>query len=199
MKQVLTLVPLDQEIWWVDFKELLGVLGTVMTAVSLTIAAFTYRRNTAVRAQDVLANKIQRTHDVMVSYPGDVRNTVLTVTTQLQQGLELISEQQKLGVDEFKLNQMVVALANGTDVITLMHLLDPYGYLLSQDEYLFVETALSAFASEVERVILNPAFERAFVEILDTSSMNGITQLRQLLRSIRQAISEENKWHKNRG
>lgn len=199
MKQVLTLVPLDQEIWWVNFKELLGVLGTVMTAVSLTIAAFTYRRNTAVRAQDVLANKIQRTHDVMVSYPGDVRNTVLTVTTQLQQGLELISEQQKLGVDEFKLNQMVVALANGTDVITLMHLLDPYGYLLSQDEYLFVETALSTFASEVERVILNPAFERAFVEILDTSSMNGITQLRQLLRSRRQAITEENKWHKNRG
>lgn len=30
MRLVMTLIQLDQEVWWVDFKELLGVLGTVI-------------------------------------------------------------------------------------------------------------------------------------------------------------------------
>jgi hypothetical protein len=100
MKLVMTLVQLDQEVWWVDFKELLGVLGTVIAAVSLTIATFTYRRNTDVRAQDVKANKIKRTHELMTSYPGVVREKVLLVTKQLEAGADLIDEMRRRGADQ---------------------------------------------------------------------------------------------------
>ena len=37
MNVVLTLIRLDQQAWWVDFKELLGLLGTLIAAISLTI------------------------------------------------------------------------------------------------------------------------------------------------------------------
>lgn len=181
MRLVMTLARLDQEVWWVDFKELLGVLGTVIAAVSLMIASFTYRRNTDVRAQDVQANKIKRTHELMISYPGDVREKALLVTKQLQEGAELIDAMRQRGVAQAKLDQMTVALSKGTDLVELMHWLDPYGYLLSHEDYLYVDDALSTFASEVERVLLDPEMKQAIIEILDTSSMNGIRQLQQLL------------------
>lgn len=193
MKLVMTLVQLDREVWWVDFKELLGVLGTVIAAVSLTIATFTYRRNTDVRAQDVKANKIKRTHELMISYPGDVREKVLLVTKQLQEGAALIDEMQRRGVSEARLNQMTTELSNETDLVELMHLLDPYGYLLSHQDYLFVDDAISTFASEVERVLLNPSVKQSLIDILDTSSMFGITHLQKLLQVSRLKRMEENR------
>lgn len=183
MKLVMTLVQLDQAVWWVDFKELLGVLGTVTAAVSLTIATFTYRRNTDVRAQDVQANKIKRTHELMTSYPGDVREKVLLVTKQLQEGAELINEMRRHGVDERRIQRARVAIVREAKVVELLHLLDPYGFLLSYPEYLFVEEARSTFASEVERVLLNAEFQNAFNEVFDTSSMRGIIRLQNQLQN----------------
>jgi hypothetical protein len=181
MKLVMTLTRLDQAVWWVDFKELLGVLGTVIAAVSLTIATFTYRRNTDVRAQDVKANKIKRTHELMISYPGDVRGKVLLVTKQLQEGAELINEMRRHGVDEERIRRFAVELVRNVQVIELLHLLDPFGFLLSYPEYLFVDEALSTFASEVERVLLQEELQSAFIEVLDTSSMRGISRLQEEL------------------
>lgn len=185
MKLVMTLMRLDQEAWWVDFKELLGLLGTVIAAISLTIATFTYRRNTNVRAQDVKANQIKRTHDLMVSYPGVVRGKVLLVTKQLQAGAELIKEMKRRGVDERRIQRARFAIVREAKVVELLHLLDPYGFLLSYPEYLFVEEARSTFASEVERVLLNAEFQNAFNEVFDTSSMRGIISLQNQLRDQR--------------
>lgn len=181
MRLVMTLIQLDQEVWWVDFKELLGVLGTVTAAVSLTIATFTYRRNTDVRAQDVQANKIKRTHELMISYPGDVRAKVLLMTKQLQEGMALIDEMRRRGVDEKRIQRARVAIVQEAKVVELLHVLDPFGFLLSYPDYLFVDEARSTFASEVERVLLNTEFRNAFNEVFDTSSMRGIIQLQNQL------------------
>ncbi|WP_407892776.1 hypothetical protein [Lacticaseibacillus sp. N501-2] len=186
MNVVLTLIRLDQQAWWVDFKELLGLLGTLIAAISLTIATFTYRRNTNVRAQDVKANKIKRTHELMISYPGDVREKVLLVTNHLREGASVIQEMRQRGVDEERIERFAVALVMKTKVVELMHVLDSFGFLLSYPDYLFVDEALSTFASEVERVLLDDDLQDAFNEVLDTSSMRGITRLQKELRRQRE-------------
>lgn len=191
MRLVMTLIQLDQEVWWVDFKELLGMLGTVIAAVSLTIATFTYRRNTDVRAQDVQANKIKRTHELMISYPGDVREQVLLVTKQLQEGITLIDEMRSQGIEAKRIRRFAIELVLNVKVVELLHLLDSFGFLLSYPDYLFVDEALSTFASEVERVLLVAQLQSAFNEVLDQSSMRGIARLQKQLREHHEKGKEE--------
>jgi hypothetical protein len=76
---------------------------------------------------------------------------------------------------------MTADLTEATDLVELMHMLDPYGYLLNHQDYLFVDDALSTFASEVERVLLNPSVKQPLIDILDSSSMLGIAHLQKLL------------------
>ncbi|WP_125709128.1 hypothetical protein [Lacticaseibacillus porcinae] len=182
MKLVMTLIQLNREAWWTDLKEVLGVLGPLIAGVSLVIATFTYRRNTDVRAQDVKANKIKRTHELMISYPGVVREKVLLVTKQLQAGTALIDEMRRRGVDERRIRRFAIELVMNVKVVELLHLLDPFGFLLRYPDYLFVDEALSTFASEVERVLLVAQPQSAFNEVLDQSSMRGIARLQKQLR-----------------
>lgn len=78
--------------WWVGLKEVLVLFGFVLGMISGFIGVVTYRRNTAIRAQDVRANRIRRTYEVMVSYPGAIRDKVLLVTRQLNEGLKALDE-----------------------------------------------------------------------------------------------------------
>lgn len=69
-----------------------------------------------------------------------------------------------------------------TDLISLLHMLDPYGFLLGHQDYLFTDEVMNTFASEVRRVLLNDQIASAIAGMMTTSTMSGITQLQQQLR-----------------
>lgn len=161
--------------WWIGTKEVLILLGFL-------VAAFTYRRNTFVRAQDVQASQIQRTFDLMQRYPGATRELVLKVTQQLKSANQIVTKLEAQKVDQRELEQVRAQWLEKVELITLLHHLDPWGFLLSYPEHLLRDEAMNTFASEVNRVLLD---ERLIVEIdqiLKTSSMNGVPELIQLLK-----------------
>ncbi|KRL44732.1 hypothetical protein [Lacticaseibacillus manihotivorans] len=155
MSAVKTLTNWYELPWWVGLKEVLVLFGFVLGMISGLIGVVTYRRNTAIRAQDVRANQIRRTYEVMVSYPSAIRGKVLIVTQQLEQGLSVIDELRQQGEDVGQLNGALLRIVMESDLIELLHVLDPYGFLLGNQDYLFTNEVLNTFASEVRRVLLN--------------------------------------------
>lgn len=168
--------------WSVGLKEVLVLFGFILGMISGFIGVVTYRRNTAIRAQDVRANRIRRTYDVMVSYPGAIRDKVLLVTRQLNEGLKVLDELHPQELDADQLDSILLSIVLETDMIGLLHLLDPYGFLLGHQDYLFTDEVLNTFASEVRRVLLNQQLASSIATILKTSTMSGVTQLQQQLR-----------------
>lgn len=112
MNAVKTLVNWYELPWWVGLKEVLVLFGFVLGMISGFIGVVTYRRNTAIRAQDVRANRIRRTYDVMVSYPNTILGKVLTVTQQLEQGLSVIDELRQQGEDEDRFDEVLNTFAS---------------------------------------------------------------------------------------
>lgn len=182
MSAVKTLSDWYELSWWVGLKEVLVLFGFVLGMISGFIGVVTYRRNTAIRAQDVRANRIRRTYEVMVSYPSMIRGKVLTVTQQLEQELSVIDELRQQGEDEGRLDEVLLSIVMDSDLIELLHVFDPFGYLLGNQDYLFTDEVLNTFASEVRRVLLNQQIASSIATILQTSTMSGITQLQQQLR-----------------
>ncbi|KRL42597.1 hypothetical protein FD01_GL001866 [Lacticaseibacillus manihotivorans DSM 13343 = JCM 12514] len=182
MNAVKTLTSWYELPWWVGFKEVLVLFGFVLGMISGLIGVVTYRRNTAIRAQDVRANQIRRTYEVMVSYPITIRGKVLTVTQQLNQGIAAIDELRQQGVDEGRLDEALLRIVMESELVELLHVLDPYGFLLGNQDYLFADEVLNTFASEVRRVLLNQQIASSIDGIMKTSTMSGITQLQQQLR-----------------
>lgn len=182
MNAVKTLMNWYELPWWVGLKEVLVLFGFVLGMISGLIGVVTYRRNTAIRAQDVRANRIRRTYEVMVSYPITIRGKVLTVTQQLNQGIAAIDELRQQGVDEGRLDEALLRIVMESDLVELLRGLDPYGFLLGNQDYLFTDEVLNTFASEVRRVLLNQQIASSIDGIMKTSTMSGITQLQQQLR-----------------
>ena len=169
-----SLVTWYQQTWWIGLKEVLTLLGFL-------VAAFTYRRNTLVRAQDVKANQIQRTFEVMKSYPSETRNRVLKATKQLDFGFKIMARLQLSGASDEELTEFKTQLVGMVDLITLLHVLDPLGYLLNHNDYLEQDEAMNTFASEVRRILLDERLADEIERIIRQSTMTGITQLQALL------------------
>jgi hypothetical protein len=182
MNAVKTLMNWYELPWWVGLKEVLVLFGFVLGMISGLIGVVTYRRNTTIRAQDVRANRIRRTYEVMVSYPGAIRDKVLLVTRQLNEGLKVLDELHPQELDADQLDSILLSIVLETNMIGLLHLLDPYGFLLGHQDYLFTDEVLNTFASEVRRVLLNQQLASSIATILKTSTMSGVTQLQQQLR-----------------
>lgn len=174
MNLVTTAIVWYQRSWWIGLKEIVFLLPFVLTAI-------TYRRNTKIRLQDVQANRVQRTYAMMTGYPGETRALVLTVTAQLQVGFAALARLESEGTDEALLRILLAQVIEESDLTTLLHLLDPWGFLLWNSEYLFVDEALNTFASEMRRILLDPRLENEFARILGISTMKGIPRLQQLL------------------
>lgn len=174
MNLVTTAIVWYQRSWWIGLKEIVFLLAFVITAI-------TYRRNTKIRLQDVQANRVQRTYAMMVGYPGETRALVLTVTKQLEIGFRAVEELKAEGTSEALIAVYLAQVINESDLISLLHLLDPWGFLLLNSDYLFVDEALNTFASEVRRLLLDVRFKEYIDRILSTSTMQGISVLQWLL------------------
>lgn len=66
-------------------------------------------------------------------------------------------------------------------MITLLHFLDSWGFLLSHPEHLYKSEAINTFASELVRVLLDTRLATDIDQIMETSSMKGIPKLIELL------------------
>ncbi|WP_407895202.1 hypothetical protein [Lacticaseibacillus sp. N501-2] len=169
-----TVVPWYTQTWWIGTKEVLILLGFL-------VAAFTYRRNTIVRAQDVKANQIQRTFDLMQQYPGETRKLVLKVTRELNDVFNAVEQLKLQHADAEEVKQARAKWVEAVDLITLLHFLDPWGFLLSHPEHLYKSEAINTFASELVRVLLDTRLATDIDQIMEISSMKGIPKLIELL------------------
>ncbi|WP_125711467.1 hypothetical protein [Lacticaseibacillus porcinae] len=164
-----------QQTWWVGTKEVLILLGFL-------VAAFTYRRNTVVRAQDVKAGQIQRTFELMRQYPGETRALVLKVTRQLDDVFNALEVLKAQGEGEDVIKQSRTDLLATVDLIELLHRIDPWGFLLKHPEHLFIDEAANTFSSELSRVLLDKRFSADIDQIMQQSSMMGIPELIEVLK-----------------
>lgn len=171
---VQTVLTWYRQTWWVGTKEVLILLGFL-------VAAFTYRHNTTVRARNIEIDRLQRTYELMKDYPGTTRDLVLHVRRQLDDGFQAIDRLRAEGVNEDRLRELQRIMISESDLVTLLHRLDPWGFLLRYQKFVSVDDALSTFASEVQPILLDRRLNSDLKRILKSSTMEGIPTIRVLL------------------
>lgn len=167
---------------WLGFKEIAWLVTLVVSLVTVTIAVSTYRRNTAIRAQDVEANQVAHTLAAMALYNHEVRALLVQVTAEIDKVLIVSAE---LGIEGQSQKQIELLLDDAVtelDFVGLMHVLDQFGFMLEYPSYLLITEVLDTMASETSRILLDKRLDELIGRLLQRSSMSGVSRLQWILR-----------------